>query len=46
VVREWIRELNADRATELARSALTLDSADEVARAANSMRNVVPALSA
>jgi phosphoenolpyruvate-protein kinase (PTS system EI component) len=46
VVREWIRELNADRATELARSALTLDSADEVARAAHSMRNVVPALSA
>jgi phosphoenolpyruvate-protein kinase (PTS system EI component) len=45
-VRSWIRELNAGQAGAVARSALTLDSADEVARAVGSMWNLVPALSA
>ena len=45
-VRSWIRRLNAEQAKAVARSALTLDTADEVARAVRSMRNVVPALSA
>jgi len=45
-VRSWIRRLNAEQAEGLARSALALDTADEVARAVRSMRNVVPALSA
>jgi phosphoenolpyruvate-protein kinase (PTS system EI component) len=45
-VRSWIRGLNAEQAEGLARSALMLDTADEVARAVRSMRNVVPALSA
>jgi phosphoenolpyruvate-protein kinase (PTS system EI component) len=45
-VRSWIRGLNAEEAEGLARSALALDTADEVARAVRSMRNVVPALSA
>ena len=45
-VRSWIRGLNAERAKAVARSALMLDTADEVALAVRSMRNVVPALSA
>jgi phosphoenolpyruvate-protein kinase (PTS system EI component) len=45
-VRSWIRGLNAEEAEGLARSALALDTADQVARAVRSMRNVVPALSA
>jgi phosphoenolpyruvate-protein kinase (PTS system EI component) len=45
-VRSWIRGLNAEEARAVARSALMLDTADEVARAVRSMRNVVPALSA
>jgi phosphoenolpyruvate-protein kinase (PTS system EI component) len=45
-VRGWIRGLHAEHAEELARSALTLDSADEVAQAVRSRRTVVPALSA
>ncbi|HET6864777.1 MAG TPA: putative PEP-binding protein [Solirubrobacteraceae bacterium] len=45
-VRGWIRGLNAEQAEAMARSALTLDSPDEVARAARSMRSAVPALSA
>jgi phosphoenolpyruvate-protein kinase (PTS system EI component) len=43
-VRGWIRGLNADQVEELARSALSLDTADEVARAVRSMRAAVPAL--
>jgi phosphoenolpyruvate-protein kinase (PTS system EI component) len=45
-VRGWIRGLSAERAEALARTALTLDSPDEVARAVGSMQNLVPALSA
>jgi phosphoenolpyruvate-protein kinase (PTS system EI component) len=45
-VRGWIRSLNAEQAEALARSALTLDTPDEVARAVRSMRSLVPALSA
>jgi phosphoenolpyruvate-protein kinase (PTS system EI component) len=45
-VRGWIRGLNAEQTEGLARSALALDTADEVARAVRSMQNVVPALSA
>ena len=45
-VRGWIRELNAEDAEAVARSALTLDSADDVARAVRSMGSVVAALSA
>jgi phosphoenolpyruvate-protein kinase (PTS system EI component) len=45
-VRSWIRGLNAEHAEGLAQSALALDTADEVARAVRSIRNVVPALSA
>jgi phosphoenolpyruvate-protein kinase (PTS system EI component) len=45
-VRSWIRGLSAEQSEGLARSALTLDTADEVARAVRSMRTVVPALSA
>jgi phosphoenolpyruvate-protein kinase (PTS system EI component) len=45
-VRGWIRGLNAEQAEALARSALTLDSTDDVARAVDSMQSLVPALSA
>jgi phosphoenolpyruvate-protein kinase (PTS system EI component) len=45
-VRDWIRGLSAEQAEAVARSALALDSPDEVARAVRSMRSVVPALSA
>jgi phosphoenolpyruvate-protein kinase (PTS system EI component) len=45
-VRSWIRELDAEQAEAVARSALGLDSAEEVARAVGSMRGLVPALSA
>jgi phosphoenolpyruvate-protein kinase (PTS system EI component) len=45
-VRGWVRGLNAEQAEAVARSALTLDTPDEVARAVRSMRTLVPALSA
>jgi phosphoenolpyruvate-protein kinase (PTS system EI component) len=45
-VRGWIRGLRAEQAEAVARSALTLERPDEVARAVRSMRSVVPALSA
>jgi phosphoenolpyruvate-protein kinase (PTS system EI component) len=45
-VRGWIRELNADQAEAVARSALTLETPDEVAQAVHSMRHAIPALSA
>lgn len=45
-VRGWVRGLNAEQAEAVARSALTLDRPDEVARAVRSMRTLVPALSA
>jgi multiphosphoryl transfer protein len=45
-VREWVRGLNAERAEALARTALALDSPDEVARTVGSTQSLVPALSA
>jgi phosphoenolpyruvate-protein kinase (PTS system EI component) len=45
-VRGWIRGLNAEHAKAVARSALRLDSPDEVARGVRSIRSAVPALSA
>jgi phosphoenolpyruvate-protein kinase (PTS system EI component) len=45
-VRAWIRRLNAEQAEAVARSALTLGSPDDVARAVGSMRSLAPALSA
>lgn len=44
-VRGWIRGLDAEQAEAVGRSALTLDTPDEVARAVRSMRSLAPALS-